>query len=159
ASLGHFADLAARAVVTGRPLLGSGPAAQPGSGAGGGIGFALLLLGARALAGADVVADTAGLAGRLRAADVGVTPAARFDLQWLAGGGVAKVAAAGLEVATPVLVIAGEVLVGRRESMTLGLSGAYPVVERADEVGAALADPVPALRARAVRVARTWSRR
>ena len=46
AALGHYADLAAGSLVAGRPLLGKGPAAAPGSGAGGGLGFALLLLGA-----------------------------------------------------------------------------------------------------------------
>lgn len=159
AAVGHFAHLAAGSLVAGRTLAGSGPAAQPGAGAGGGIGFALLLLGATYASGVDVVAQTAGLAACLEQADLGVTAEETFDWQSLTGGVVARVAAAGLECGVPVIVVAGQALVGRRESMTLGLSGTYPVTERPEEVSAALADAAGALRRRTARVARTWSRR
>jgi glycerate kinase len=56
-----------------------------------------------------------------------------------------------------VVAVAGEVLVGRRESMTLGLAGSYPVVDRPEQLPGLLADPVAALRQRTARVARTWS--
>jgi glycerate 2-kinase len=49
------------------------------------------------------------------------------------------------------------VLVGRRESMGLGLSGAYAVAERPAQLEAAVADPVGTLTDRAARVAATWS--
>jgi glycerate kinase len=68
------------------------------------------------------------------------------------------VAALGLEVGTPVVVVAGQVLVGRREALAVGVESAYPVAEGPAEVAAALADPVGTLAARAERVARTWSR-
>lgn len=158
AALGHFAQLAAQALPVGRPLLGAGLPAQPGAGAGGGIGFALLLLGATYRSGTAVVAETAGLVERLRAAELAVTSEETFDWQSLSGGVVAGVAAAGLETGVPTIVVAGQVLVGRRESMTLGLSGTYQVTDRPEEVAAALADPVRALRSRTARVARTWSR-
>jgi glycerate 2-kinase len=54
-------------------------------------------------------------------------------------------------------VLAGQVLVGRRESMGLGLSGAYAVAERPAQLEAAVADPVGTLTDRAARVAATWS--
>ncbi|MFL6099715.1 MAG: glycerate kinase [Actinomycetales bacterium] len=158
-ALGHFAHLAARSLVSARPLAGFGPAAQPGAGAGGGIGFALLLLGATYAPGVEVVAQAAGLAERIKRADLGITAEETFDWQSLTGGVVAGVAAAGLDCGVPVVVVAGQVLVGRRESMTLGLSGAYPVTERPEDVESALADPVQALQRRTARVARTWSRR
>jgi glycerate kinase len=54
-------------------------------------------------------------------------------------------------------VIAGQTLVGRREAMTLGLSGTYAVADTPTQVEAAMADPVGTLTARAARVAATWS--
>jgi glycerate kinase len=72
---------------------------------------------------------------------------------------VASVAALGLAAGVPSVVLAGEVLVGRRESMTLGLSGAYPLAERPTDLPSVWQDPVGAVRARAARLARTWSPR
>jgi glycerate kinase len=57
-----------------------------------------------------------------------------------------------------VVVIAGQVLVGRREALAIGVESAYPVADAPAEVAAALADPAGTLAARAERVARTWSR-
>jgi len=58
----------------------------------------------------------------------------------------------------PVVVIAGQVHLGRREWGAAGIAGAYAVAERPDQVEAALADPAGTLAARTERVARTWSR-
>ena len=71
---------------------------------------------------------------------------------------VAGVAHAALQVGTPVVVVAGQVLVGRREAQSIGIESAYPVARTPAEVEASLADPDAALSARAERVARTWSR-
>jgi glycerate kinase len=57
----------------------------------------------------------------------------------------------------PAVALAGQVRVGRREAMTAGLSGAYAVCDRPEDVPGALADPVGTLEARAARVAATWS--
>ena len=67
------------------------------------------------------------------------------------------VAQAALEAATPCIVIAGQVLVGRREGMGIGLSGMYAVAADPTQEQAAVADPVGTLANRAARVARTWS--
>jgi glycerate 2-kinase len=157
-ALGNFADLATRSLVAGRPLLGAGPAGLPAAGAGGGLGFALLLLGATAVSGVQAVAAAARLPERVAAADVLVTGLESFDWLALTGGVVAEVAQLGLATGVPVILVAGQVLVGRRESMTLGLAGTYAVTERPEGLEAALADPVGALRTRTARVARTWSR-
>ncbi len=135
AALGHYADLASRSLVAGRSLLAGGsaaggPSGQPGSGAGGGIGFALLLLGARYVEGVTAVAEAVGLPGRVRGSDLVVAAEATFDWRSLRGGVVARVAELSLDAGVPSVVLAGEVLVGRRESMTLGLSGTYAVAER-----------------------------
>jgi glycerate kinase len=54
-------------------------------------------------------------------------------------------------------VVAGQVSVGRRDAMALGLSGTYAVAETPAEVEAAVADPVGTLAARMARIATTWS--
>ncbi|TGY79849.1 glycerate kinase, partial [Cellulomonas shaoxiangyii] len=129
----------------------------PGAGAAGGAGFALALLGARLLPGAALVADAVGLAARIAAHDLVVTGEGRTDWQSLHGKVVAEVAARALPLAVPTVVVAGEVLVGRRELSAAGVAAAYAVAERPDQVAAALADPAGSLAARATRVARTWS--
>jgi glycerate kinase len=158
AALGHYADLAAGSLVAGRPLLGKGPSAAPGSGAGGGLGFALLLLGATYQDGVSALAETIGLPDRIGRSDLVVAAEATFDWRSLRGGTVASVAALGLAAGVPSVVLAGEVLVGRRESMTLGLSGTYPMAERPADLPDVWRDPVEAVRARTARIARTWTR-
>jgi glycerate kinase len=130
----------------------------PGAGAAGGLGFGLSLLGARLVPGAALVADAVGLDAALADADLVVTGEGRFDWQPLHGKVASEVAARALTAAVPTVVLAGEVTVGRRELSAAGITAAYAVGETPDEVRAALADPVGSLRARAVRVARTWSR-
>lgn len=143
-------------LATGRPAADRF-AALPGAGAGGGLGFGLALLGARLLPGAAVVADAVGLDEKLAASDVAVTGAGRFDWQSLHGTVVGEVAGRALAHGVPTVVVAGEVLVGRREQAAAGISGAYAVSSSPAEREAALADPAGTLEARAAAVARTWS--
>ncbi len=152
--LGDFAAAATRALD-----LPGKPGAEPGAGAAGGLGFALLLLGGRRISGVQAVLDAVGFAARVAAADLVVTGEGRFDWQSLRGKVVAGVAAAGLDTGTPVVVVAGQVLVGRREAQVIGVESAYPVARTPREIEAALADPYATLAARAQRVARTWSPR
>ncbi len=159
-ALGRFADVVARA-LPGRPDLLTGmprrPDRQPGAGAAGGLGYALLLLGGRRVSGVEEVLRTVAFRERLAAADLVVTGEGSFDWQSLHGKAVAGVAAVALEAGVPTVVVAGQVLIGRRETMSLGLSGCYAVAETPDEVAAAMADPVGTLTERVARVARTWS--
>ncbi|QGQ20952.1 glycerate kinase [Cellulomonas sp. JZ18] len=131
--------------------------ALPGAGAAGGVGFALALLGGRLVPGASLVADALGLPDRIAAHDLVVTGEGRTDWQSLHGKVVAEVAARALPLAVPTVVVAGEVLVGRRELSAAGVAAAYAVADGAEQVAAALADPAGTLAARAARVARTWS--
>jgi len=130
----------------------------PGAGAAGGLGFGLALLGGRLVPGAAFVADAVGLDERIAGSDVVVTGEGRFDWQSLHGKVVSEVAARALAHGVPTVVLAGEVLVGRRELSAAGITAAYAVSETADQVTAALAAPAASLAARAARVARTWSR-
>ena len=132
-------------------------AAEKGAGAAGGIGYALLLLGADRRPGIDVVADAVDLAGRLRGADLVITGEGAFDFSSRSGKvpyGVAQVATGQL---VPCIALAGQVLVGSREMRALGIEAAYSVVERVGEERA-FAEPAPSLADLAERVARTWGR-
>lgn len=130
---------------------------EPGAGAAGGLGYGLLVLGGRRESGVDLVLDALDFADLVAAADLLVTGEGSFDWQSLRGKVVSGVARAGLAAATPALVIAGRVAVGRREAMAAGLSGTYAVVSRPDDEEAAFADPVGTLTDRAARVAATWA--
>lgn len=123
-----------------------------GSGAAGGLGFALLLLGARRVAGFDVVRQAVGLDDAIDDCDLIVTGEGSFDWQSLRGKAIAGLAAAGLDRGLPVVVIAGRVEVGRRESSALGITEAYAIGE---EPGV---NPGAVLARAAARVAEQWSR-
>jgi glycerate kinase len=132
-------------------------ALEKGAGAAGGLGFALLLLGAARRPGFDVVSDAVDLAARARAADLVLTGEGAFDFSSRSGKvpyGVATVAA---EAVRPCVALAGRVLVGSREMRALGIESAYSLVDLVGEEQA-LGDPAVALARLAERVARTWSR-
>jgi glycerate kinase len=128
-----------------------------GAGAAGGLGFALLLLGAERTPGVEVVARAVGLAERARRADLVVTGEGAFDFSSRSGKvpyGVAAVAAQALQ---PCIALAGQVLIGSREMRALGVESAYSVVDLVGEE-ASFADPAGSLARLAERTARTWSR-
>jgi glycerate kinase len=140
------------AEVTDRKLAG-----QKGAGAAGGLGFALMLLGAGRTPGVTLVAEAVGLRDRLASADLVVTGEGAFDFSSRSGKvpyGVAEVAARSL---VPCIALAGRVLVGAREMRALGVESAYSLVDLVGEERA-FADPAGALADLAQRVARTWSR-
>jgi len=146
AALERFAGLADRRL-----------ALEKGAGAAGGLGYALLLLGAERVAGIGLVADAVGLADRARAADVVITGEGAFDFASRSGKvpyGVAEIAADALR---PCVALAGQVLVGSREMRALGVESAYSLVELVGEERA-WSDPAGALADLAERVARTWGR-
>lgn len=131
---------------------------QPGAGAGGGLGLGLLLLGARREPGAQVAVDAAGLGDAVAGADLVVTGEGSFDRRSLRGSVAVAVTRTAQRAGVPVVVLAGQVLAGRRELQAIGVDAAYPVARSAPELSAALDDPAGTLAARAERVARTWSR-
>ena len=159
-ALGRYVEVVRRTLPETTDLLTGKPVRldkQPGAGAAGGLGYALYLLGGRRVSGVGEVLSAVGFRELLAAADLVVTGEGSFDWQSLQGKVVAGVAAVALETATPSIVIAGQTLVGRREAMTLGLSGTYAVATSREQVEAAMADPVGTLAERAARVAATWS--
>ncbi|HEX6249779.1 MAG TPA: glycerate kinase [Nocardioidaceae bacterium] len=127
-----------------------------GAGAAGGLGFALLLLGATRQPGVALVAEAVGLEEKVRSADLVVTGEGAFDFQSRSGKvpyGVAEVAN---RLLVPCIALAGKVLVGSREMRALGIESAYAVVDLVGE-DESFADPAGSLARLAERTARTWS--
>ncbi len=140
------------ATLLGRSADGRSAAVALGAGAGGGLGAALVRLGARRVPGIGTVLEAAGITRLIEGVDLVITGEGSFDWQSLRGKVVAGVAAAALERAVPVVVLAGRVEVSRREWITAGVAAAFPA---AAEPGESHHEGVARAAARA---ARTWSR-
>lgn len=130
----------------------------PGAGAAGGLGAALLALGASVSSGAGMVRELTGLDSALDVADLAITGEGSFDWQSLRGKLITAVASGAAERGIPCLVLAGQVSVGRREAGSAGVSDSYSVVEHVGSVDAAFADPAGTLASLAAQVAGQWSR-
>ena len=130
---------------------------EKGAGAAGGLGFALLALGASRQPGIELVAGAVRLAERARLADLVITGEGSFDFSSRSGKVPYGVAAITAEALRPCVALAGQVLVGAREMRALGVESAYSLVELVGEERA-FAEPAAALADLAERVARTWSR-
>ena len=128
-----------------------------GAGAAGGLGFALLLLGATREPGIELVAEAVGLLAKARRADLVVTGEGAFDFSSRSGKVPHGVAAIAAEALQPCIALAGRVLVGSREMRAVGIESAYSMVDLVGE-GASFEDPAGSLAALAERTARTWSR-
>ena len=161
-ALGHFADVVRRVLPPGTDLLTGRERRldrEPGAGAAGGGGYALLLLGGRRVSGVETVLSAVGLERLVAAADLVITGEGCLDWQSLQGKVVAGVAELASAHATPAVALAGQVLIGRREAMAMGLAGSYAVADKHADLAPVMADPVGTLADRAERVAATWSPR
>ena len=130
---------------------------EPGAGAAGGLGYALLLLGASRSPGVELVAAAVKLRERAGLADLVVTGEGAFDFSSRSGKVPYGVAAVAADALRPCIALAGQVMVGSREMRALGVESAYSLVDLVGEERA-LGDPAAALEDLAERVARTWSR-
>ncbi len=83
---------------------------MPGSGAAGGLGFALALLSGRLVSGADYVIEQTHLVDRLHGADWVLTGEGRSDAQTLQGKLPLKVAVAARAAGTKVALLSGDVV-------------------------------------------------
>jgi glycerate kinase len=100
-------------------------AALPGSGAAGGLGAALLAVGARLRSGAALVAAAVGLTEELSHAELVLTGEGSLDAQTAAGKTVSLVVAAAAERHVPVLAFAGQV--AEADWAAFGLAAAVAV--------------------------------
>ncbi|MEP6696046.1 MAG: glycerate kinase [Pseudonocardiales bacterium] len=146
----------ARALV-GLPGCPPGVAGLPGAGAAGGIGAALLALGATFESGIGLVRRLIGFDRALEGAGLAITGEGSFDGQSLRGKVVTGVAAAAAERGLPCLVIAGQVSVGRREWAAAGINAAYSLADHVGSVRQAMSQPEAGLRSLSAVVAKHWS--
>jgi glycerate kinase len=131
-------------------------AAQPGAGAAGGLGAALLWLGGRREPGAALIADVIGLEPAMQDADLVVTGEGAYDITSLRGKVVAAVAAAAARAALPCVVVAGQVGVGQREAAAHGVDETLALADLAGSVAAAIASPEVWLEAAGAKLAARW---
>lgn len=135
---------------------GPGMPEGPDWGASGGLGFVADLLGGRVITGSEYCAEIGGLQRRVRGSDLLVTGCTVFDFAERGGGVVARVADLGARGNVPVILVAGEVVIGSREMRSMGVESAYGVHEsRIDQS----ADNITAdeLASTVRRVARSWT--
>lgn len=162
--MGEWVDVVRRALPPPRDLISGQqqrPDRLPGAGAGGGAGFVLAVLGASLRPGPEVVAEATGLVEAARASGLLVTATTVYDWRVLAHSVAEQVARAATTLAVPGVLLADEVQVGRRETMSLGFSGSYGVLQpgRMRPRGHRFdpAEDEAALRRLAARVAGTWT--
>ena len=153
-ALSHFAQVVERDI----PGCPPGLADLPGAGAAGGLGAALLALGARRESGVGLVSGAAGLEQALDDADLAITGEGCFDHQSLRGKVVSGVAAAAMERGLPCVVAAGRVTVGRREMLAAGVTRSVSLAEHFGSVEEAKNRPAEGLRQLGARLARQWHR-
>lgn len=141
-----------RSLWTTRHRTVSRVAAEPGAGAAGGIGAALLALGANRVPGADVLFERLDLVHRLRRARIVLTGEGRLDAQSLGGKLVVALGRAA-PPGTAVIALVGQAAITPAELGAAGLAGAYTLVDQGGSVSAAMSRPAELLEALARRVA------
>lgn len=121
AALRHYADVLRRD-------LGVDVAEQPGAGAAGGLGAALVaFLGARLRSGFELVAEVVHLEPRLAGADLVVTGEGRLDGQSLFGKTTVGVARLARRHAVPVVALCGGLGEGWEQALAEGLTAAWSI--------------------------------
>jgi glycerate kinase len=131
---------------------------QPGGGAAGGIGAALIALGGRVVSGIGLVTNQIGLEKELDAADLVITGEGSFDHQSLRGKVVAGIANSARDRGVPCIVLCGRNETGYREAASAGVTETYSLTDHFGTTEAALERPAEGLRDLAGRIARQWSR-
>jgi glycerate 2-kinase len=151
-ALTHWADLLERD-LPGRLDV----RALPGAGAAGGMGAALLALGATRVSGIGLVRDALGLAEQVASVELVVTGEGMYDWQSRDGKVISGVTSLAIENGLPCVLIAGQVVVGRRQTSSSGLDATYSLSEAAGSIDAAMTQAGHWVRFVAATVARGWS--
>ncbi|UFU01649.1 glycerate kinase [Ruania suaedae] len=138
------------------------PTRDQGTGAGGGSAFALAVLGARLLPGAEVVAAETGVVELSGEVDLVLTGCTTLDGTAMHTGVVAAVGRAAMAHGVPVVAVGQDVQVSRRDGARVGVSATYPVRDPrtpglAHQDPPAAADPWDDMVRRAERIRRTWA--
>lgn len=150
-SLQHFAAL------IGLDAFGKNPAVALGSGSAGGLGYGFLTLGAERKSGFAYIAELQKLEEKIRDADLVVTGEGMFDWKTLDGKVVSGLAKLTLQWGKPIVVLAGQVSLGRRDWQTIGVNATFAMSDDAP-IETCLEKPQEVLRKTASRMGRTWLR-
>lgn len=137
-------------------LAGRNVAGEPGAGAAGGLGAALLALGATRVPGATIIAGATGQAGLIGSADVVITGEGKFDEQTLKGKVVAALTSAARTQGIPTIVLAGQVALTPAQIAEAGIARARAIIEVAGSVQVAMDDAENQLIELARQVAEAW---
>ena len=129
---------------------------EPGAGAAGGIGAALLALGGRRESGAAIIAEHTRLSDDVAAAQLVITGEGRFDDQSLHGKVVSALAAGARSRRIPVLVLAGQVTLAEDTLREAGIAAAFSITDHAGSVALAIEDAANQLEGLAQVTAASW---
>ncbi len=153
AALARYAAVAAE-------LLGRDSSAEPGSGAAGGLGFALrAFFGARLRPGVEIVADVRGLNEALAGARACLTGEGAIDAQTLRGKTVGGVAGRARACGVPCVAFAGTLDAQAEAALAERGIVAFPILDRPMTLGEAQAGCTALLERAAARLARLLSSR
>lgn len=113
---------------------------EPGAGAAGGLGAALLAVGGRRESGAAIVAASTRLADEVKTADLVISGEGRLDGQSLRGKVVSAVAALAGAGGVPMWVLAGQVTLDEQAWRSAGIGDVFSIAEHAGSVRLAIED-------------------
>ena len=131
-------------------------ARRPGSGAAGGLGFAVQLLGGVLRSGADVVADLIGLDEALCGAEWAITGEGKSDAQTLAGKAPLIVARRARAAGVPVTLLSGAVDSAALPELGQDFAGCFALPAGPTTLAASLADAGGLVSERTEQLARLW---
>ncbi len=151
AAIAHLARL-------GDAWAGSAVSTQAGAGAAGGLGYALMLLGAKPRPGAEVVCEWMQLDARLRDADWLITGEGKSDAQTLHGKLPLVAANHAQRARVPAILLSGEIEAESRVLLEQKFLGCFSVAGEGVTLDEALRDPARRLAERGETVARWISR-
>ncbi|MGH8714510.1 MAG: glycerate kinase [Casimicrobiaceae bacterium] len=147
--IAHFAALAERA-------LGSSARGKPGAGAAGGLGFALLAIGAEVRSGAEVVATVIGLDKALAGADWAITGEGKSDAQTALGKTPFFVARRATKLGVPATLISGGIDRAALPELGRHFAGCFSLPSGPASLEQCLADAAGLLADRAQQLARLF---
>jgi glycerate kinase len=128
----------------------------PGAGAAGGVGFALLHLGARLRPGIDVLLELTDLDTTLPGSTLLITGEGSLDAQTLHGKAVGGLAARARRARVPAVAIAGQCSLDPSQLDQLGLAAVYPLVALEPDTARAIRDAASLVRRQAHAVAKDF---
>jgi glycerate kinase len=131
---------------------------QPGGGAAGGIGAALIALGGRVTSGIGLVTAWIGLERELDQADLVITGEGSFDHQSLRGKVVAGIANGARDRGIPCIVLCGRNETGYREAASAGVTETHSLTDLFGSEAEAMARPAEGLRELASQLSSQWNR-